>query len=156
MKMLMPILAGIALLMTATAVNAATVSAVNGAALVNAGEGFVILSAGTVLEPGAQISVPPQGSVKLIYNDGTEIVIGAGRIYTVSDTLSLAANAQAAVPAVVVGAEAVVTPTAAAPAGAAPSVFTPAMIAAGAVGVAAASAAIASAVQQAEEQPVSP
>ena len=76
--------AGLCLFM-ATACFAATVEPVSGELQINRpGQGFVKITASTVVNPGDLLMVSPNGTANVLYPDGCKFILQPGSVLTVS------------------------------------------------------------------------
>jgi hypothetical protein len=77
-------LALVAALSSGTLARAATVRALEGQVLVNAGQGFSLVNGSTQLEPGATVVANPGAVAHVVYAGGCTVTVQPGSVYLVA------------------------------------------------------------------------
>ena len=77
-------LALIAAVAFAAAAHAATVRAVQGQVLVNAGQGYRLVDGSTQLEPGGTVVANPGAIAEVVYGGGCTVTVQPGSVYLVA------------------------------------------------------------------------
>lgn len=77
-------LAMIAAVAFAAAAHAATVRAVQGQVLVNAGQGYRLVDGSTQLEPGGTVVANPGAIAEVVYGGGCTVTVQPGSVYLVA------------------------------------------------------------------------
>jgi hypothetical protein len=82
-----------AIFMGAIQALAATLSGVTGQVFINSGKGFVAAKDGATVNPGDVVMAREGASAKVVFADGTSLVVEAGKSLAVGTTAGLATGA---------------------------------------------------------------
>lgn len=77
--------AAIALLISASAAQAARLTAISGGVLADSGNGFQLVAGSLELGAGATVMVNPDGRAELLYGDGCRVEVRPGDVVAVTD-----------------------------------------------------------------------